>query len=118
VSEKSAEPSAHSGGSRSILQEQTIVTPQSLDLTTRREFRAAGSALIELTAPGTGRFVIDCSQLKAIDSTGLNTLILLHRKATMSRVRIFLRDASDELRASLVLTKTDDLFEYQNGPAR
>ena len=100
---------------RSILPEQVIVAPERLGLQTRSQFRKVASELIDCTTTGTGRLVIDCGCLRAIDSAGLNTLILVQRKASKRRIRVFLRDLDDELRALLVLTKLDDLFELQDG---
>ncbi len=105
-------------GSMSILAEQTIAAPESLGLETRLEFREAASSLIDRVSAGTGRLVVDCADLKSIDSSGLNALILVHRKAAQRRIKVVLRDLNGELLALLVLTKLDDLFELQHGQAR
>ena len=102
-------------GSRSILPEQVVVAPERLDLESRIVFRGVAARLIDRTISGTGRLVIDCGSLRSIDSSGLNALILVQRRATNRRIRVFLRDLDDELRSLLVLTKLDDLFELQDG---
>lgn len=104
-----------SADSRSILPEQLVVAPARLGLESRIEFRQVASALIDHTAGGTGRFVIDCSHLRSIDSAGLNALIIIQRRAANRRIRVFLRDLEDDLQSLLVLTKLDDLFELQDG---
>ncbi len=104
-----------SAASRSILPEQLVVAPTQLGLESRNEFRQVASALIDHTAGGTGRFVIDCSRLRSIDSAGLNALIIIQRRAANRRIRVFLRDLEDDLQSLLVLTKLDDLFELQDG---
>ena len=101
--------------SRSILPEQLVVAPTRLGLESRIEFRQVSSALIDHTTGGTGRFVIDCSRLRSIDSAGLNALIIIQRRAANRRIRVFLRDLEDDLQSLLVLTKLDDLFELQDG---
>ena len=67
---------------------------------------------------GAGYLVVDCATLNSIDSSGLNALILVQRRAAARRVRVVLRELGEELRALLVLTKLDDLFEVENGTAR
>ena len=110
--------SKSSAAARSILPEQVVVAPERLGLESRVRFREVASDLIDRTAPGMGRLVIDCGRLRSIDSAGLNTLILVQRKAATRRIRVFLRELDDELQALLVLTKLDDLFELLDGKTR
>ena len=107
-----SEPGA---GKRSMLPEQVVVAPTRLGLTTRMEFREAASELIDRTMAGTGRLVIDCGRLRSIDSSGLNVLILVQRRAANRRIQVFLRELDEELQSLLILTKLDDLFEMQDG---
>lgn len=74
--------------------------------------------LIDRMTTGGERLVIDCGGLKSVDSSGLNALILIHRRAAKRRVHVALRDLDDGLLRLLVLTKLNDLFEVQNGSAR
>jgi len=105
-------------GPRSILIEQVIVAPKQLGLQTRRQFRSEASSLVDLVMAGTGRLIIDCSQVESVDSSGLNALILIQRKAADRRVRVHLKGLTEELLGLLVLTKLDDLFEVRLGQAR
>ena len=98
-----------------MLPEQLVVAPARLGLESRHEFRQTASALIDSTTGYTGRFVIDCSRLRSIDSAGLNALILIQRRAAKRRIRVLLSDLEDDLQSLLVLTKLDDLFELQDG---
>jgi anti-anti-sigma factor len=112
------ERSRSSSGSKSGLLEQLISAPEHLGLESRIEFREAASALIDRIPTGRGRLAIDCGCLKSIDSSGLNALILVQRKAARRRVQVVLRALDEELLALLVLTKLDDLFELADGLAR
>ena len=103
--------------SRSILPERVLPAPEHLGLETRLEFRETAAILIDRITSGTGRLVVDCSGLKSIDSSGLNALILIQRRAAKRRIHVALRQLDNELLALLVLTKLDDLFEIQDGRA-
>ena len=103
--------------SRSILPERVLVAPEHLGLETRLMFRETGSTLIDRITSGSGRLIVDCSSLKSVDSSGLNALILIQRRAAKRRIQVALRDLDNELLALLVLTKLDDLFEMQDGQA-
>jgi anti-anti-sigma factor len=81
-------------------------------------FRRAASVVVDRIPTGTGRLVIDCSSLDSIDSSGLNALIILQRKAEAKRVPVALRHLREDLRALLSLTKLEDLFEMDDGQAR
>jgi anti-anti-sigma factor len=113
--QKPQPPPPAEAGARSILPVQVIAAPKHLGLESRIAFREAASALVDRITTGTGLLVIDCSSLKSIDSAGLNALILVQRRAAKRRIRVLLRDLSEEHQALLVLTKLDDLFELQDG---
>ena len=102
----------------SILPERVLFAPEHLGLETRLEFRETASTLIDRITTGNGRLVVDCNALKSIDSSGLNALILIQRRAAKRRIQVVLRELDDELSALLVLTKLNDLFEVQDGQAR
>lgn len=113
-----AADSAKSGNTSSDLPEFSIRAPKQLTLETRIEFRSAAATLIDRIPAGAGRLVIDCGPLQLIDSVGLNALIIVRRRAAARRVEVVLRDLEIELRALLVLTKLEDLFELEDGLAR
>ena len=86
--EVGTDASTSSAASRSILPEEVVVAPQRLGLKSRVEFRKAAAELIDRTTTGTGRLVIDCSRLQSVDSSGLNVLILVQRKAAKRRIQV------------------------------
>jgi len=98
-------------GSQSKILEEIVVAPAHLGLESRVEFRRIASRLIDRISAGTGRLVIDCERMKSIDSAGLNSLIILQRRAAKGRIQVVLRALDKEILALLVLTKLDDLFE-------
>jgi anti-anti-sigma regulatory factor len=61
--------------------------------------------------------VIDLVATRKVDSAGLGALMLIQRRAAERRQAVVLRNASDELRYLLVLTKLDDLFEVESPAA-
>jgi anti-anti-sigma factor len=64
---------------------------------------------------GTGRLVIDLSHTRHIDSAGLGALMLIQRRAAERRQAVVLRNANEEIRFLLVLTKLYDLFHVEVG---
>jgi anti-sigma B factor antagonist len=91
-----------------------IVAPEHLGLESRNEFRQAAVTILEQLPEGGGRLVIDLSATRKVDSAGLGALMLIQRRAAERRQAVALRNASDELRYLLVLTKLDDLFELES----
>jgi anti-anti-sigma factor len=69
--------------------------------------------LLEQLPEGDGRLVIDLGATRKVDSAGLGALMLIQRRAAERRQAVVLRNASDELRYLLVLTKLDDLFDLE-----
>jgi anti-anti-sigma regulatory factor len=90
-----------------------LAAPEHLGLDSRTEFRQAAAALLEQLPERTGRLVIDLSSTKQVDSAGLGALMLVQRRAAERRQVVVLRNANDELRFLLVLTKLDDLFQLE-----
>ena len=90
-----------------------LSAPEHLGLDSRTEFRQAAAALLEQLPERTGRLVIDLSSTKQVDSAGLGALMLVQRRAAERRQVVVLRNANDELRFLLVLTKLDDLFQLE-----
>ncbi len=88
-----------------------LAAPEHLGLDSRVAFRQAASAMIEQLPERTGRLVIDLSETRQVDSAGLGALMLIQRRAAERRQVVVLRNANDELRFLLVLTKLDDLFQ-------
>jgi anti-anti-sigma factor len=112
------EGSLQSEGSNPAPAEHLIRAPEQLGLETRIEFRKAASSLVDRIPTGAGRLVVDCASLNSIDSSGLNSLILVRRRAVGRRVEVVLRELNEELLSLLVLTKLDDLFVFEDGQTR
>jgi anti-anti-sigma regulatory factor len=93
--------------------ERELQAPPSLGLETRATFRQAGLDLLEGLPEGGGRLVINLARTRHVDSAGLGALMLVQRRAAERRQRVALRETSEELRFLLVLTKLDDLFEFE-----
>ena len=94
-----------------------LAAPEHLGLDSRTDFRQAAAALIEQLPERTGRLVIDLSSTRQVDSAGLGALMLIQRRAAERRQVVVLRNANEELRFLLVLTKLDDLFQLESGAA-
>src|SRR5918997_2570574 len=94
--------------------ERGMVAPETLELDTRVEIRKAAVRLLEEMPEGTGRLVIDLAPTRHVDSAGLGALMLIQRRAAERRQVVVLRNASEEIRFLLVLTKLDDLFQLES----
>lgn len=97
-------------GSRS---EQILAAPERLDLDACGAFRRDATELVELLREGRGRLVVDMRATQHMDSAGLQALIVVRRRAEARGNAIRLRSLSEGIRAILVLTKTDGLFEIE-----
>jgi len=93
--------------------ERTLTAPQNLGLDTRVEIRKDAIKLLEEMPEGIGRLVVDLSGTQQVDSAGLGALMLIQRRAAERRQIVVLRNASEEIRFLLMLTKLDDLFELE-----
>lgn len=95
--------------------ERVLNAPETLGLETRGAFRQDAVAILEQLPEGLGRLIIDLDQTSRVDSAGLGALMLVQRKAGERRQTVALRNASDEIRFLLTLTKLIDLFEMEDG---
>ncbi|MDX2193386.1 MAG: STAS domain-containing protein [Gemmatimonadales bacterium] len=87
-----------------------MLAPSVLGLETRNDFRQDATRLLEEHAPGDGRFVIDLSPTRDVDSAGLGELMAVGRLAIERGLEVALRNPTDEIRYLLTLTKLDELF--------
>lgn len=94
--------------------ERLLAAPESLGLESRADFRARAVRLLEEMPEGEGRLVIDLQHTNRVDSAGLGALMLVQRRASDRRQRVALRNASEEIRFLLALTKLLDLFELES----
>ena len=95
--------------------ERGFSAPDTLGLESRVAIRRTAFQLLEEMPEGTGRLVIDLSHTRHIDSAGLGALMLIQRRAAERRQTVVLRNASEEIRFLLVLTKLYDLFQIEAG---
>jgi len=97
--------------------ERGMTAPETLGLDSRVEIRKAAIRLLEEMPEGGGRLVIDLGPTRHVDSAGLGALMLIQRRAAERRQTVTLRNVSDEIRFLLVLTKLDDLFQWESAVA-
>jgi anti-anti-sigma factor len=97
--------------------ERGMTAPETLGLDTRVEIRKSAIRLLEEMPEGAGRLVIDLGPTRHVDSAGLGALMLIQRRAAERRQTVTLRNVSDEIRFLLVLTKLDDLFQWESAVA-
>jgi anti-sigma B factor antagonist len=97
--------------------ERAMAAPENLGLDTRVEIRKTAVRLLEEMPEGIGRLVIDLGHTRHVDSAGLGALMLIQRRAAERRQVVVLRNASEEIRFLLVLTKLDDLFQLESAVA-
>ena len=95
-----------------------ITAPATLGLETRTAFRSEAIALLEEMPEGVGSLVVDLAATRTMDSAGLGALMLVQHRAADRRQPVVLQHLNDELRCLLVITKLDDLFEFDPGRAR
>ena len=95
-------------------QSKELAAPEHLGLESRTEFRQAAGSLIDELPERTGKLIIDLSGTRQVDSAGLGALMLIQRRAAERRQVVVLKNANDELRFLLVLTKLDDLFQLES----
>jgi anti-anti-sigma factor len=98
------------------MEARALTAPASLGLDTRVEFRQAAVEALNALPEGGGPLVIELAGTRTVDSAGLGVLMLVQRHAAERRMPVVLRNANDELRFLLALTKLADLFEME--PAR
>ena len=91
---------------------RVLQAPENLGLETREPFRQQANALLDEMGEGRGQLVVDLGATRAIDSSGLSALVMVHRHATERRQAVTLRNVGPEIEFLLVLTKLDDLFPY------
>lgn len=99
--------------SSSTVTARELPAPPNLGLDTRTDFRRQAVLLLEELPEGGGRLVIDLTATQHVDSAGLGALMLVQRRAAERRQQVALRNVNEELRFLLVLTKLDQLFQFE-----
>lgn len=92
---------------------RVLDAPTLLGLATREGFRRAANSLLGEMSVGNGELVIDLGATREVDSSGLGALVLIQRHAAERRQQVVLRGVGPELEYLLVLTKLDDLFQFE-----
>jgi len=92
-----------------------VQAPASLGRETQSLFRRqALEALDALCRSGSAEpLVIDLAATQVVDSVGVGVLVLVQRRAAEMRRPVHLREASEELRFLLVMTRLDDRFVFE-----
>jgi anti-sigma B factor antagonist len=80
--------------------------------------RALERRVRELAGAGFGRVVVDLSRLRFIDSTGLTSLLRLHRDARQDGWTLSLVQGPEEVRRVFELTKTIEILPFEDSTAR
>lgn len=97
-----------------VMSDRTLKAPLRLVIDTRSQFRdAAVRRLVELP-DDEPRLVIDMAGMREIDTTGLNVLMLIQRRAASLRKRVRLQEADPQIRSILELARLADLFEFDD----
>lgn len=91
-----------------------LAAPETLGLDTRVEFRKAAIELLESLPEGNGSLLVDLTRTRTVDSAGLGALMLVQRRAAERRQSVVLRNANEELRFLLAVTRLDDLFRIES----
>jgi anti-anti-sigma factor len=95
-----------------------IQAPVDLDGKTRNAFRDKVLAAIEAISSQAGtRIIIDLGATRRIDSAALGMLVMLQLRAAEKRLAVCLRNVSEEVRFLLLMTRLEDRFEIEGGPA-
>lgn len=95
---------------------RVLDAPALLGLPTREGFRVAANAMLGEMPKGDGELVIDLGATREVDSSGLGVLVMIQRHAAERRQQVVLRGVGPELEYLLVLTKLDDLFQFEAAP--
>lgn len=90
--------------------ETVISAPARLIADCRVAFRAAALDAIERAAVAGGAVVVDLSETKEIDSSGLGLLVLIEKRAREQALVTVLREPGHEVRTMLAVTKLEMLF--------
>jgi anti-sigma B factor antagonist len=78
-----------------------VVTPEEIDITNATELR---TALLEASAGGSGRLVVDMTRTLFCDSAGLHALVGAHRRAVTEGGEVVLAVSGEAVVRILALT--------------
>lgn len=92
-------------------EERVLAAPAKLQHPLAGEFRRSGLELTDALPETGGRLVIDLRATEDADSTGLEALIAIRRRAIRRGWTVQLRGVGPNLRSLLEVTKIDGLFD-------
>jgi anti-anti-sigma regulatory factor len=92
-----------------------VKAPATLGRETHASFRRQALEVLEELRPADPQtpLVVDLSTTVQVDSAGLGALVLVQRRSAEMRRPVHLREASEELRFLLVMTRLDDRFVFE-----
>lgn len=93
--------------------EKILVAPERLVYPESRRFRRAGLELIASLGPQPHRVVVDLSNTVEADSSGLESLIAMRRRATALKHLLVLQGVRPSLHQLLEVTKLDRWFPME-----
>ena len=94
------------------LVERTISAPAQLDLVNREDFQRAAFSLVEEMPEGPGFVTIDLGETHCLDASALGALALIQARAANRQLGVRLKNASEDVRFSLVLARLENRFEF------
>ncbi len=96
-----------------VLDQTMLSAPVRLVAETRVDFRSA--VLEKLSQAGEshgGSLLIDMTETRDIDASGLGILVLVQKRARERGIPICLRNPQQQIRSLLAMTKLEGLFQY------
>lgn len=94
----------------SIHAKPTLAGPSHIGIENRDAFHDAAVEAIDAMNGDGGVLVLDLANTEYIDTAGLGTMAMVHRRATEVGLEIQLVNANDEVINSLALARLDELF--------
>jgi len=94
--------------------EKVLVAPERLVYPASRAFRRAGLELIASLGPQPHRVIVDLGPTVEADSTGLEALIAMKRRASSSKHTLVLKNVGERVSELLELTKLKGWFVVES----
>ncbi|GBD32217.1 MAG: hypothetical protein KatS3mg081_2049 [Gemmatimonadales bacterium] len=94
--------------------EKVLVAPERLVYPASRAFRRAGLELIASLGPQPHKVIVDLGPTVEADSTGLEALIAMRRRASSLRHTLVLHNVGPRVAELLEITKLKDWFAVEN----
>lgn len=95
-----------------LLDQTTLSAPVRLVAETRVDFRSAVLEKLSQAGESRGSLLIDMTETRDIDASGLGILVLVQKRARERGIPICLRNPQQQIRSLLAMTKLEGLFQY------